>query len=47
MQLIIIYNLILWTSQDDYDVLGRNETSLCISVDPSESVYGNLDEVRK
>ncbi len=36
--------------QDDYDVLGRNETSLCTGVDihdPCESVYGNLDEVSK
>ena len=36
--------------QDDYDVLGRDETSLCTSfdiLDPCESVYGNLDEVSK
>ncbi len=40
----------LMIMQDDYDVLDRNETSLCTSVDihdPCKSVYGNLDEVSK
>ncbi len=44
------YSLDPHEPQDDYDVLDRNEMSLCTSADindPCESVYGNLDEVSK
>ncbi|XP_064406269.1 uncharacterized protein LOC135351235 [Halichondria panicea] len=43
----VLCNMQIHNMRDDYDVLDRNEMSLCTSADihdPCESVYGNLDE---